>query len=317
MNFKFKTLIDFTDKFSSEAVCSDYLFKIRFGQGESCPYCKHDKIYKFSSGRRFRCAKCRQDFSIKTGTIFEDSRLPLRKWFMAIYLLTNTGKGISSIQLAKHLGVSQKTAWYLAHRIREGNQPPKEKLQGTIEADETYIGGKAKNMHAQRRRALFKGVDRGTVNKIPVFGVKSRTGKIRCRVLPAVNSNSIHRAVLLHVEKGSTLYSDEHRAYNGLQYSYKRGVVRHFLGEYAVGRCHTNGIESFWSLFKRGYHGTYHWMSKKHLHRYLNECTFRFNARPAKMQTLFRTVVKRLACTPQLSYERLIRNEPKENHPAR
>jgi transposase-like protein len=284
------------------------LANVRFADGESCPYCRHCKIYTFSDGKRYRCAKCRQDFSIKTGTIFESSRLPLRKWFIAIYLLTNTGKGISSIQLAKHLGVTQKTAWFMAHRIREGNQQPKHKLTGTVEADETYIGGKAKNMHAKRRRRVITGT--GTSNKIPIFGIKTRDGKVRAKVINQVDASTLHRAVLVNVQKGATLYTDEHRGYNGLGNNYRRGVVQHGIGEYVKGDCHTNGIESFWSLFKRGYHGVYHYMSKKHLQRYVNESVFRFNLRFENMDAVFQTAIKHLVSTPQLSYERLTNYEP-------
>ena len=170
--FEFKTLTDFTDYFCDEATCVKHYTEIRFGNGEYCPHCGHTEIYKFSNGKRYRCAKCKQDFTIKTGTVFGESKLPLRKWFMAIYLLSTTSKGISSVQLAKHVGVTQKTAWFMAHRIREAHQQNKGQLFGKIEADETFIGGLSKNMHKSKRRSgnqgnWRRGQDSGVWNEKP------------------------------------------------------------------------------------------------------------------------------------------------------
>src|ERR1039457_6262266 len=151
--FAFKTLTEFTDYFSSEEVCRQHFTAIRFADGEYCPHCGHTEIYTFKDGKRYRCAKCKQDVTIKTGTVFGESKLPLRKWFMAIYLLSTTSKGMSSVQVAKHVGVCQKTAWFMAHRIREAHQRNKGQLTGKIEADETFIGGLSKNMHKAKREA--------------------------------------------------------------------------------------------------------------------------------------------------------------------
>ena len=155
--FEFKTLTDFTDYFCDEETCRKHYTAIRFGNGEYCPHCGHTQIYTFKDGKRYRCASCKQDFTIKTGTVFGESKLPLRKWFMAIYLLSTTSKGMSSVQVAKHVGVCQKTAWFMAHRIREAHQQNKGQLFGKIEADETFIGGLSKNMHKAKREAAIKG----------------------------------------------------------------------------------------------------------------------------------------------------------------
>lgn len=257
--FEFKTLTDFTDYFCDEETCRKHYAEIRFGNGGYCPHCGHKEIYTFKDGKRYRCASCKQDFTIKTGTVFGESKLPLRKWFMAIYLLSTSSKGISSVQLAKHAGVTQKTAWFMAHRIREAHQQNKGQLFGTIEADETYIGGKAKNMHAKIRKVKITGT--AGVNKIPVLGMKSRDGEVRAQVIEKTGTETIHPIINANVAAGSTLYSDEWCAYRNLK-GLNHGVVRHSIKEFTNGDCHTNGIESFWALFKRGYHGVYHQMSK-------------------------------------------------------
>src|SRR5882724_7359466 len=168
--FAFKTLAEFLEYFKDEQTCRDHFTAIRFRNGEYCPHCGHTHINRFSDGKRYRCAKCKKDFTIVTGTVFGETKLPLRKWFIAIYLLSNTSKGISSIQLAKHVGVTQKTGWFMDHRLRSAMKQNKGLLTGICEADETYIGGKESNKHASKR--IHAG--RGAVGKTAVFGVKSR-----------------------------------------------------------------------------------------------------------------------------------------------
>jgi len=274
----------------------------RFANGEYCPYCKHTEIYSYKGGKRYRCAACKKDFTIKTGTLFGESKLPLRKWFIAIYLLSTTSKGFSSVQLGKHVGVTQKTAWFMAHRIRAAHLQSTEKMTGTIEADEAYLGGRVKNMHQKKRKAS---IGTGGKGKTIVFGIKSRDGEIRAQVVNAIDSATLHPIIKDNIPAGATLYTDEHRAYNGLKGRYVRAIIRHGLKEYVNGDCHTNGIESFWALFKRGYHGVYHWMSKKHMQRYVNEYAFRFNRKERGMQFVFSDVVQRVASSPQLPYKTL------------
>jgi transposase-like protein len=300
--FEFKTLTEFTDYFCDEATCVKHFTEIRFGNGEYCPHCGHTEIYKFSNGKRYRCAKCKQDFAIKTGTVFGESKLPLRKWFMAIYLLSNTSKGISSVQLAKHVGVTQKTGWFMDHRIRKAMKQIGGQLFGRIEADETFIGGLSKNMHAKQRKAAITGT--GGKGKTPVFGMRSRAGEVRAQVVSSVGREVLHAAIKENVAAGSTLYTDQWVAYRGLR-EYKHDVVNHSLKEYVNGDCHTQGIDSFWALFKRGYHGIYHQMSNKHLQRYVNEFAFRLNRKAESMQAIFSELVQRISETSNLPYKEL------------
>jgi transposase-like protein len=301
--FEFKTLTEFTDYFQDEATCVKHFTAIRFRDGQYCPHCGYAEVYTFSSGKRYRCASCKQDFTIRTGTIFGDSKLPIRKWFMAIYLLSTTSKGISSVQLAKHLGVTQKTGWFMDHRIRKAMKQNKGQLFGKIEADETFIGGLAKNMHSKKRRQVILGT--GSCGKTPVFGMRSRNGEVRAKVVPAVSRVQLHGAIKEHVAPGSIIYTDQWKAYRGLR-EYKHGVVNHSAREYVRGDCHTNGIESYWALFKRGYHGVYHHMSKKHLQRYVNECAFRLNRRGRSMKAIFSELIQTISESNKLSYKELI-----------
>jgi transposase-like protein len=297
---EFKTLTEFTDYFSDEVTCVAHFTESRFRNGEYCPHCQHDKIYKCADGKRYHCAKCKQDFTIRTKTVFGDSKLPLRKWYMAVYLLSTTSKGISSVQLAKHLGVTQKTAWFMAHRIRAAKPQNKAPLSGRVEVDETFVGGKDKNKHAAKRPHQ----GRGPVGKVAVAGIVARGGNVVAKVIPDTSREVLHGFIAENVQAGSTVHTDEHRGYCGLK-NFKHEVIRHSFREYVSGQNHTNTIESFWALFKRGYMGVYHQMSKKHLQRYVNEFAFRFNRRANEMQTVFSNVVDNIVQTPNLPYKTL------------
>jgi transposase-like protein len=302
---EFKTLTEFTDYFSSEDICRDYFSKIRFANGEYCPHCKHDKIYKFANGKRYRCAKCKEDFTIKTKTVFGESKIPLRKWFMAIYLLSTSGKGISSVQLAKQIGVTQRTGWFIDHRIREAMKQNNGQLFGRVEADETWIGGKVPNMSKSRRKK-FAGFT-GGAGKTPLVGIMQRGGDIQVKVADQVNRATLMPNIVENVQKGSFVYTDENMCYRGLnRLGFYHNHVQHQVKEYVVGDAHTNSIESFWALFKRGYHGIYHHMSKKHLQRYADEFAYRFNRRASEMQTVFSDLVARVAESKTLPYKTLI-----------
>jgi transposase-like protein len=300
---EFKTLTEFTDYFCDEETCVKHFTAIRFANGEYCPHCGHNEIYKFSNGKRYRCAKCKQDFTIRTGTVFGESKLPLRKWFMAIYLLLTSNKGISSVQLAKQVGVTQKTGWFIDHRIRSAMKQNKGQLFGRVEADETYIGGKAKNMHKEKRKLVGTGGD----GKTAIIGIAQRGGDVRAHVPQDIKSKTLQANIADKVQSGSFVYTDEHPAYRGLhRLGFYHGRVQHRIKEWVVGDAHTNTIESFWAMFKRGYHGIYHWMSPKHMQKYVDEFVYRWNRREGEAKNIFSETVMSVANSAQLPYKQLI-----------
>jgi transposase-like protein len=301
--FEFKTLAEFLDYFKDEETCQEYFAANRFQNGKQCPHCKHRIIYQFANGKRYRCQKCKQDFTVKTGSLFGDSKIPLRKWFIAIYLLTTSRKGISSVQLAKQVGVTQKTGWFIDHRIREAMRQNKGQLFGTIEIDETYVGGLEKNKHVSKRTRSTQG--RSPKVKTPIVGMIQRGGEVRAKVVERVTMQTVENQVKENVKTGSQLYTDDFLSYARLGKMFPHKAVSHANGEFVNGDAHSNTIESFWSLFKRGYHGIYHHMSRKHMQRYVNEFTYRFNRRTSGMQNVFSDTVARISENAPLSYKTL------------
>lgn len=275
---QFQNLMQMIEAFPDEQAAIDHLTAIRWKDGAYCPHCGSTKVYHFSDNKNHKCGDCRKRFSIKVGTIFEDSKLPLRKWFMAIWLITAHKKGIASTQLATDIGVTQKSAWFMLHRLRHAAQTPSfnQPLKDEVEVDETFIGGKEKNKHASQRT----GGKQGGAGKIAVLGMLQRNGELRTGVTPSLSSLNVQSAIRENVEAGSLILTDEHRSFQGLGRDYIHQTVNHSAGEYVRKfYIHTNGIESVWALFKRQVIGTHHYLSSKHISRYLGEMTWRFNLR--------------------------------------
>lgn len=256
----------------------------RWPNGPRCSHCGGDNIAKVRERRPmpYRCRGCRRHFSVMSGTVMHGSKLGAQTWLLAIFLILSNSKGRSSVQLAADLGVTQKTAWHLAHRIRaalaEGEMPG---FEGPVEADETYIGGKAHNMHRARRERLGAMTGRSTVHKTAVAGVKDRsTSRVVAVPVPDVSAESLTGVVAASTELGATVFTDEWRSYRPLRWmGYHHHRIEHGAREYVRGEVHTNGIENYWSHLKRTLVGTYHYWSPEHLGRYVIEHSFRYNRR--------------------------------------
>ena len=278
---KFKSYLDLTTYFSTEKICEEHLATIRWNGKLVCPYkeCQHDNIYKLKDGK-YKCGKCRRKYSVRVGTIFQDSKIPLRKWFASIYLITSHKKSISSIQLGKDIGVQQKTAWFLLHRVRQTfgiTTDEDNKLSGTIEADETFMGGAEGNKHKHKRTENTQG--RSVATKSAVAGVIERGGELRAQVIPDTSGYHLRPFVVKNVAFGSKLMTDEWTGYKGLKQLFDHKHIDHSIGEYTNGNVHCNSMEGFWSLLKRGINGIYHAVSVKHLQAYIDEYQFRYNTR--------------------------------------
>jgi transposase-like protein len=291
-NGKPQSLIEAIVYFSDLDVCTDFVAKLRWPNGPVCPRCGCMDYSYISTRRLWKCKGCKKQYSVKLGTIFEDSPLPLTKWLPAVWLIANSKNGISSHELARALKVTQKSAWFMLHRIRLAMQTKSfERLSGEVEVDETFIGGKARNMHkADRERKIGGGKGGVGSGKVPVVGMLEREGRVKAEVVPNVRRKTLRPRVIDAVEVGSAVYTDALKSYSGLDVAYDHRTIDH-AERYVDGRVHTNGIENFWSLVKRGLHGTYVSVEPFHLFRYLDERVFTFNERDRSDYGRFETVL--------------------------
>ena len=308
-----KTLLEAIKHFADPDVTHQMMVDLRWPDGVYCPSCGRTDVRLISTRRMWECKEKhpKRQFSSKVGTIFEDSPLGLDKWFSAIWMVANCKNGISSYEMARDLGITQKSAWFLDHRIRLAMKAGSiMKMDGEVEADESFMGGLAKNMHEKRR----KHVGTGGAGKTVVLGILKRKSpkggsKVKAKVVPNVRAQTLQSEVRAAVEPGTVLYTDAWKSYRGLAADYQHEVVDHAV-EYVRGRVHTNGVENFWSLLKRTIKGTYVNVEPFHLGRYLDEQSFRFNEREDNDLGRFKSVLSSVSGR-RLTYKELIGDETK------
>ena len=310
-----ETLQEAVEFFADEDRCHAYLAQMRWPDGVvTCPICNEPNPRWLATQRRFECRKRhpRRQFSVKVGTIFEDSPIPLKSWLLAVWQITNCKNGISSYELARALGVTQKTAWFMNHRIRLAMQGEDGgTLDGEVEVDETYVGGKARKMNTGRRKTLLNGKHKRNAwaGKVAVLGLlqrHDRKGKSRVRTMPldTIRRHRLQPAVMDHIEDGSTVYTDKLASYDHLGVYYQHKVIDH-AERYVDGVVHTNGMENYWSLLKRTVRGTYVSVEPFHLFRYLDEQAFRFNERTDNDATRFAKTLRQITGR-RLTFEQLV-----------
>lgn len=308
MNTEFpQTLVAAIRHFSSPQVAFDFMVGLRWPDGVKCPRCQCQDVRFISTRKIWECKRCKEkkQFSVRVGTIFEDSALPLDKWLAVIWMIANDKNGVSSYEVHRSVGVTQKTGWFMLQRIRLAMQTGTfEKFKGEVEADETYIGGLARNMNQKQKRKRGRGT--GGVGKAIVMGLLERKGKIRLKHIQNARTKSVQEEVRQHVQPGAQLFTDALPSYNGLDKEFVHQAINHAKC-YAQGNVHTNGLENFWSLLKRTIRGTYVSVEPFHLFRYLDEQAFRFNLRKGNDAQRFLEAVKGIIGR-RLTYETLIGN---------
>jgi len=303
INKDFNSILDLVKAFPDEASCISHLENLRWDGNVISPFDENSKVYK-CAGNKYRCKNTGKYFNVRTNTLFDNTKIELQKWFIAIYLVTAHKKGISSLQLSRDLDVTQKTAWFMLQRIRncfgiENNN----ELNNEVEIDETYVGGKNKNRHADKKIENSQG--RSSKDKTPVVGMIERNGKLNAKKVENVSAEQLTPEVVKFVKESANVYTDEWLGYKAISKIYDHSIVKHNQNEYVNGRIHTNTIEGFWSLLKRGIVGIYHFTSRKHLQKYVDEFVFRYNTRQTTENVRFNLL---LANTQhRLKYKNLIK----------
>lgn len=297
----FDSLANLFDFFKDEKACMDFLELVRWADGPVCPYCAHkDKIYRTVKG--FKCNHCGKKFTVLKSTLFENTKLPLRSWFIALYLCACDSHGINSSQLARYLNITQKSTWFMLHRIREIFKTPGSKLFGIVEADETYIGGRVKNKHAKGKKKNTQG--RSLADKVPVLGMVERDGRVVAQAVKNVKLLTLKAIITDTVGEGSMLITDELSSYNFAKNNYYHVAMKHNKEQYVNDEFHTNTIEGFWGMLKRGISGTFSHVSKGYLQRYLDEFAFRYNNRKLSASKRFILILEQ-ACFYYLPFKKM------------
>ncbi len=287
---EFKSIFDLLKAFPDEQSCINHLERLRWDGNVVSPFADNSKVYK-CAGNKYKCKDTGKYFNVRTNTIFDNTKIPLQKWFLALYIFSSHKKGISSHQLARDITVTQKSAWFMLHRLRYAFDHPafKEALGNTVEIDETHIGGEAKNKHESKKKKNETG---GTIHEqTPVLGMRERGGNVIAIVVEDKRKETLLPIIGANVIADSTVMTDEFMAYRNLSPLYNHMTVNHGAKQYINGMAHTNGIENFWSHLKRGVDGIYHWVSKDHLQSYVDEFTLRFNTRKFSTQERFNLVL--------------------------
>ena len=300
-NKEIKSVIDLLKAFPDEATCIEHFEQVRWRGIPISPFDATSKVYKTKVG--YMCKNTQKNFNVKTNTLFDNTKMPLQKWFLAIWIVTSHKKGISSLQLGRDLDITQKSAWFMLQRIRncfgiENNN----ELDNEVEADETYVGGREINKHLNKKIENNNG--RSVKSKTPVVGTLERGGKVNANVVENASARVLSREVIANVKQSASLYTDEWAGYKGISRIYDHSIVKHNQHQYVNGRVHTNTIEGFWSLLKRGIFGIYHFTSKKHLQMYVDEFVFRYNTREITASNRFDLLLAN--SNNRLTYKQLI-----------